>query len=106
MTKIALFYGNSMGKTQNIEHLLQEILQSYDIDTFSDYINYARGKYDMLIIGLSAFNSKEIEDDWEDFVANLSEESLLNKSVAILKIGTHLDTQRIFCVLWELFMRV
>ena len=104
MTKIALFYGNSMGKTQNIEHLLQEILQSYDIDTFSDYINYARGKYDMLIIGLSAFNSKEIEDDWEDFVANLSEESLLNKSVAILKIGTHLEyAENFLCAMGAIY---
>ena len=89
MPKIGLFYASSAGNTEETAKLIKEKMSTFDIDlkNISDCVDNAMKEYDLLIFGVSTWGEGDLQDDWEDYLANLNEENLLNKTVAIFGLG-------------------
>jgi flavodoxin I len=89
MPKIGLFYASSTGNTEETAKLIKEKMSTFDIDlkNISDCVDNAMKEYDLLIFGVSTWGEGDLQDDWEDYLANLNEENLLNKTVAIFGLG-------------------
>ena len=89
MSKIGLFYATSTGNTEDIAKQIVEKMSGFDVDlaNISDCVNDAMKSYDLLIIGVSTWGEGDLQDDWEDYIENLNEENLLNKTVAIFGLG-------------------
>ena len=89
MSKIGLFYASSTGNTEDAAKIIKEKMSDFDIDlkNISDCVDDAMKHYDLLIFGVSTWGEGELQDDWEDYIANLNEENLFNKTVAIFGLG-------------------
>lgn len=89
MPKIGLFYASSTGNTQAVAKLIKEKMSAFNIDLkdISNCVDNAMKEYDLLIVGVSTWGEGDLQDDWEDYIANLNEENLLNKTVAIFGLG-------------------
>ena len=89
MSKIGLFYASSTGNTEDAANIIKEKMSDFDIDlkNISDCVDDAMKHYDLLIFGVSTWGEGELQDDWEDYIANLNEENLFNKTVAIFGLG-------------------
>lgn len=89
MSKIGLFYASSTGNTEDVAKRIKENMSAFEIDlkNISDCIDNAMKEYDLLIFGVSTWGDGDLQDDWEDYITNLNEENLLNKTVAIFGLG-------------------
>jgi flavodoxin I len=89
MTKIGLFYASSTGNTEDAAKLIKEKMSAFNLDlkNISDCVDNAMKEYDLLIFGVSTWGEGDLQDDWEDYIENLNEENLLNKTVAIFGLG-------------------
>jgi len=89
MQKIGLFYASSTGNTEDAAVRIKEKMSGFDIDlnNVKNCIENALKNYDLLIFGVSTWGDGELQDDWEDYIENLNEENLLNKTVAIFGLG-------------------
>ncbi len=89
MPKIGLFYASSTGNTEDAAKQIVEKMSGFEIDlqNVSDCVNDAMKNYDLLIIGVSTWGEGDLQDDWEDYLDNLSEDNLTNKTVAIFGLG-------------------
>ncbi len=89
MPKIGLFYASSTGNTEQAAKLIKKKMSTFDVDTkdIANCVDNAMKEYDLLIFGVSTWGEGDLQDDWEDFLANLNEENLLNKTVAIFGLG-------------------
>lgn len=89
MSKIGLFYASSTGNTEDAAKLIKAKMSAFDIDlkNISDCVDNAIKKYDLLIFGVSTWGDGDLQDDWEEYLENLNEDNLLNKTVAIFGLG-------------------
>lgn len=89
MPKIGLFYASSTGNTEDAAMLIKKKMSGFDIDlkNISNCVDNAMKEYDLLIFGVSTWGDGDLQDDWDDYLANLNEENLLNKTVAIFGLG-------------------
>lgn len=89
MPKIGLFYASSTGNTEDVAKQIKEKLAGFDVDlkNVSDCVDSATKEYDLLIFGVSTWGDGDLQDDWDDYIANLNEENLMNKRVAIFGLG-------------------
>jgi flavodoxin I len=89
MSKIGLFYATTTGNTEDVANLIKKQMSSFNIDVknISDCVDNAIEKYDLLIFGVSTWGDGDLQDDWEDYIENLNESNLLNKTVAIFGLG-------------------
>ena len=89
MQKIGLFYASSTGNTEDAAKIVKDKMSGFDIDlkNISDCVNDAMGEYDLLIFGISTWGEGDLQDDWEDYLNNLNEDNLTNKTVAMFGLG-------------------
>ena len=89
MSKIGLFYASSTGNTEDVARTIKEQMSGFDIDlkNISDCVDDAMKNYDLLIFGVSTWGDGDLQDDWEEYLANLNEENLMSKTVAIFGLG-------------------
>ncbi len=89
MTKVGLFYASSTGNTHDAAKLIKEKMSAFNIDlkNINDCVDNAMKEYDLLIFGVSTWGEGDLQDDWEDYIENLNEDNLLNKTVAIFGLG-------------------
>ena len=89
MSKIGLFYASSTGNTEDVAKTIVEKMSGFDIDmkNISDCVDDAMKNYDLLIFGVSTWGEGDLQDDWEDYLANLNEYNLMNKTVAMFGLG-------------------
>lgn len=89
MSKIGLFYASSTGNTEDIAQKIKEQMSGFDIDlkNIANCVDDAMKNYDLLIFGISTWGEGELQDDWEDYIANLNEDNLMNKTVAMFGLG-------------------
>lgn len=108
MKKIGIYYGSTTGTT---EELAYKIAKSLGV-TEADVHNVAKSSpssvadYDVLLLGTSTWGSGELQDDWYDFAAGLSELDLSSTKIALFGCGdeTMADT---FCSgVGELYKRL
>jgi len=89
MQKIGLFYATNTGETEDVAQIIKEKMSTFTIDlnNLSDCVDDAIGKYDLMIFGIPTSGESELQDDWEDYMCNLNEYNLLNKTVAMFGLG-------------------
>lgn len=88
MDKTAIFYGSSGGATGIIAEKIAVKLGS-DVDLFDVANTKAAkvGEYTNLILGSSTWGIGDLQDDWEDFLPDLSNEDLQGKTIALFGLG-------------------
>ncbi len=89
MTKVGIFYGSSTGMTEDIARLVQEKLGKENADLLNvDSVGVdTLSKYNNLIFASSTWGMGELQDDWENFAADMDKVDLSGKKVAIFGVG-------------------
>lgn len=89
MQKIGLFYGTNTGRVEDTAKIIKAKMAEFSIDlnNLSECVDDAINKYDLMIFGIPTWGKSELQDDWEDYMCNLNEYNLLNKTVAIFGLG-------------------
>ncbi|MEL7035154.1 MAG: flavodoxin FldA [Cyanobacteria bacterium J06592_8] len=90
MSKIALFFGTTTGKTESAAEMIQaefggdEVLEMYDIaEAELDKLQ----NYDCLIIGCPTWNVGELQSDWDGYFDELDNLNFQGKKVAYFGTG-------------------
>lgn len=93
MKKIGLFYATSTGNTENMAQEIRSTLSDLDItlEDLSNATDTAMQGYDALIFGISTWGDGDLQDDWEDYFANLDNAQLSGKTVALFGLGDQED---------------
>ena len=98
MKKTGIFYGSTTGTTEDVAHRIGKCLgvEDADIHNVASSSPSDVADYDLLVLGTSTWGAGDLQDDWEDFIAGLSQVSLKGKKVALFGCGdeTMADT---FC---------
>ena len=90
MSKIALFFGTTTGKTESAAEMIQaefggdDVLEMYDIaEAELDQLQ----NYDCLIIGCPTWNVGELQSDWDGYFDELDNLNFAGKKVAYFGTG-------------------
>lgn len=88
MEKIGIFYGSSTGNTEKVADL---ILNLFGDEAMSLNVEDATAEdvaqFPYLIFGVSTWEIGEMQDDWQEFLEELSKVDLAGKKVAIFGLG-------------------
>lgn len=89
MQNIGIFYGSSTGNTEAVAKQLQKELGEDKVETFdvaeaklADLENFSN-----IILGTSTWGIGDLQDDFEDFLSELSNANLSGKKLAIYGLG-------------------
>lgn len=87
--KIGIFYGSSTGQTEAVAEKLLRLIGEDKADLLnvdsSDREDLER--YPYLILGTPTWALGDMQDDWEDFIAELEAADLKGKKVALFGLG-------------------
>jgi len=86
MKKIAIFYGSSTGNTERTAKEMATQLSADVFDVSSQPTDQLK-EYEVLIFGTSTWGAGDLQDDWEDFIAEVERVDLTGKTVAIFGYG-------------------
>ncbi len=92
MAQIAIFYGSTMGTTQEaaeaLKGLLGEDIPVYDVSSAKaqDF-----EQHDFLLLGSSTWGVGELQDDWVSGIDELDKADLSGKKVALFGFGDQED---------------
>lgn len=89
MQNIGVFYGSSTGNTKAVAKLIQTELGE-DIATIIDVANAKSSdieQFNNLIFGTSTWGIGDLQDDFEDFLSELSKASIDGRKVALFGLG-------------------
>ena len=93
---IAIFFGSTTGSTQMVAEKIRDLLGER-LSHLAD-VNTAEAseleQYDVIFFGVPTWNVGEMQDDWADFIPNMSELNLAGKKVAFFggRLGIFLGT--------------
>ncbi|MBN2816870.1 MAG: flavodoxin domain-containing protein [Campylobacterales bacterium] len=89
MSKMGLFYTGSYTNVAESVQEIQKRLSCLDLDmqVVHNCLQKSLFKYDLLLFGIPNWCDGVVEDDWNSYLENLTEEHLFNKSVAIFGLG-------------------
>tara|TARA_Y100001935_G_C17310820_1_gene516008 strand:- start:3499 stop:3990 length:492 start_codon:yes stop_codon:yes gene_type:complete len=93
--KIGVFYGSTMGATEDVAEKIGLILKAdvFNIESVSkDLIQ----SYDFIIAGSSTWGYGDLQDDWSNFFDDFGIPNLNNKKVAIFGLGDQEDHKDVF----------
>ena len=91
MKSIAIIYGSSTENTKRAAEKIAERLSEYSpalIDIY-DGDEEAFHSNDVLILRISTWGVKDLQDDWSDFYHKLEKMDLTGKTVALFGWATH-----------------
>ncbi len=86
MRKTAIFYGSSMGTTEEIANKIGGILDA-EVFNVADNPCDEIENYDNLILGTSTSGVGDLQEDWEDFLSELENADLDGKTIALFGLG-------------------
>lgn len=97
MEKIGIFYGTTTGNTQEIAESIASKLGNCDLIDVAKASKDDIGKYSNLILAASTYGDGDLQTDWEDFAANLTQDMFSGKIVAIVGLGDQDGYGDTFC---------
>lgn len=89
MKSVAIIYGSSTTNTKTVAEKIAERLSDYNptlVDIY-DGEEDAFLTHDVLILGISTWGVKDLQDDWSDFYSTLEKLDLTGKTVALFGLG-------------------
>ncbi|MBS4055918.1 MAG: flavodoxin [Bacteroidetes bacterium] len=88
METIGIFYGSTSGTTKSAAIEIQKAFgKNADIHDIKDINIDMIARYTNLIFGTSAWGIGDMQDDWEDFIDNLSGIDFSGKKLALFGLG-------------------
>ena len=82
MKTIGIFYGSTTGRTQEISEAVSDKLGNCELIDVAKASKEDIAKFDNLILAASTYGDGELQTDWEDFAAKLSDDDFAGKVVA------------------------
>ena len=96
MEKAAVYYGSSMGNTQDVAMSIAKKLNISDVyDVALVKADFAA--YDVLLFGVSTWGIGDLQDDWEGFISKVKSADLNGKKIAIFGCGDSASYSDSFC---------
>ena len=89
MKSIAIIYGSSTEHTKNAAEKIAALLADYH-PTLSDIYDGDEEPFlsnEVLILGISTWGIKDLQDDWNDFYPKLDKLDLSGKTIALFGLG-------------------
>ena len=88
MEKVGIFYGSTSGTTKAAaEKIAKAFGKVAEIHNIGESTPAMIASYSNLVFGTSAWGIGDMQDDWEDFVDNLSEIDFTGKKIALFGLG-------------------
>ncbi|MFW6036025.1 MAG: flavodoxin [Halothermotrichaceae bacterium] len=89
MSKIGIFYGSTMGDTEEIAEMIAETIgkEKVDLHNVASVSEKELANYDKLLLGSSTWGLGDLQDDWDLFIEKVKETDFDNKKVAIFGTG-------------------
>ena len=91
MKTIGLFYGSTNGTTaavaQQVAAAFAERSVTVELFDVADYVLETMLDFDHLILGVSTWNTGQLQADWEEVYPELDELDLTGKQVALFGLG-------------------
>lgn len=89
MSEIGLFFGSDEGNTESVAYRIQQRLGESVcvVHDIADATQLDFASFDKIILGISTWDFGQIQSDWDDFWADMSEVDLRGKSVALYGLG-------------------
>ena len=89
MSKIGLFYASSTGNTESIANIIKDKITQVEVELHdvSSCSKDAMSEYDFIIMGISTWGDGDLQDDWEDYISNISKVDFSTKTVALFGLG-------------------
>ncbi|MDQ3250472.1 MAG: flavodoxin [Chloroflexota bacterium] len=90
--EIGLFYGSTNGYTAQVAGMIQQAFTAYgaagvELFDIADYSLTGLLDFEWLILGVSTWNTGQLQRDWESAFAELDELDLHGKTVALFGLG-------------------
>lgn len=94
-----IFYGSTTGHTEAVAGQLARLLglSDHDIYNVGSCSAAAAEAYDVLLLGSSTWGAGDVQDDWYDFLDQLSAQDLRGKKVALFGCGDSESYPDTFC---------
>ena len=88
MSKIGLFYASSTGNTEDAAKEIQKMMgNDIELHNIADCSDDAMSSYDKLLFGISTWGEGDLQDDWEEYLGNLNDSNLSDKTIAMFGLG-------------------
>ena len=92
MVEIGLFYGSTNGATAQVAHMIQQSFIAYAAATvelfdIAEYALEAMLEFDQLILGVSTWDTGQLQRDWEATFAEFDALDLTGKTIALFGLG-------------------
>ncbi len=88
MKTVGIFYGSTSGTTKTAaEKIAKAFGKDAELHNIREATTSMIASYTNLIFGTSAWGIGDMQDDWEDFVDNLSEIDFTGKKIALFGLG-------------------
>jgi len=83
----AIFYASSTGNTEEVAGKICEKLDGFElVDIANDGVD-KMGECQSIIVGVSTWGEGDLQDDWEDCLADVQAIDFSNKTVALFGLG-------------------
>lgn len=97
MSKIGIFYGSTMGDTEEVAEMISKAMgnEKVNIHNVASVSKKELEKYDKILFGSSTWGLGDLQDDWDLFIEKIKDIDFSNKQVAIFGTGdqdTYPDT--------------
>lgn len=108
MAKYGIFYGSTTGTTEEVAHKIAKQLgvAAADIKNVAKSAPSDVADYEVLLLGTSTWGSGELQDDWYDFIAGLSQLDLPGKKIALFGCGDETMSDTFCSAVGELHKRL
>lgn len=88
METVGIFYGSTSGSTKEVAEKIQKALgKNAELHNIKDATSEMIASYKNLIFGTSAWGIGDMQDDWEDFIDDLSAVDFSDKKLALFGLG-------------------
>lgn len=88
METVGIFYGSTSGSTKEVAEKIQKALgKNVELHNIKEANTAMIAFYKNLIFGTSAWGIGDMQDDWEDFIDDLSTIDFSEKKVALFGLG-------------------
>ena len=88
MKTVGIFYGSTSGTTKAAaEKIAKAFGKDAEVHNIKEATPAMIAKYTNLVFGTSAWGIGDMQDDWEDFIDDLSEVDFNGKKIALFGLG-------------------
>lgn len=97
MKKTIIVYGSTTGNTETVANLIAGKLEGAQVANVADVNKDDIAAAELVLFGSSTWGYGDLQDDWESFIDELSNDMLSGKDVAVFGCGDQDGFGDVFC---------